>query len=292
MTAHQATVVFVSFVLAAITFAIGLGLTLDDFKKLRAMPKAFAVGLFGQLIILPALAFLIAFALDLAPPLALGLILIAAAPGGAHSNLYAKLGGGNMPLSIGLTATSNALGVLTMPIVLFLGTLAFSGEAKVIRVSPLETMAQLLAVLAIPLALGMTIRHRSERWAKRLSPILMTIAVLLLVFLIVMSVRSNGERVLEFAALAGAPVLALNLGAMAAAFILCLITRLARPETITIVLEVGIQNATLAVGLAMSLSEDPAVLLPPIVYSLVVYFTGALFLGLVKLSGRGAHEAA
>lgn len=290
MSEQLATVLFVSFVLGAITFAIGLGLTVDDFKKLRAMPRAFAVGLFGQLIVLPALAFLIAIALDLAPPLALGLVLIAAAPGGAHSNLYAKLGGGNMPLSIGLTATSNALGVITMPIVIFLGTLAFSGEAKLVRVSPLETMAQLLIVLAIPLALGMTIRHRSERWAKRLSPILMTIAVILLVFLIVMSVRSNADRVMEFAALTGGPVLALNLSAMAVAFILSVMARLGRPEMITIVLEVGIQNATLAVGLAMTLSEDPAVLLPPIVYSLAVYFTGALFLGLVKISERRTLE--
>lgn len=290
MSEQLATVLFVSFVLGAITFAIGLSLTVDDFKKLRAMPRAFAVGLFGQLIVLPALAFLIAFALDLAPPLALGLVLIATAPGGAHSNLYAKLGGGNMPLSIGLTATSNALGVITMPIVIFLGTLAFSGEAKLVRVSPLETMAQLLIVLAIPLALGMTIRHRSERWAKRLSPILMTIAVILLVFLIVMSVRSNADRVMEFAALTGGPVLALNLSAMAVAFILSVIARLGRPEMITIVVEVGIQNATLAVGLAMTLSEDPAVLLPPIVYSLAVYFTGALFLGLVKISERGTLE--
>lgn len=292
MTQHQATVVFVSSVLAVITFAIGLGLTLDDFRKLRAMPRAFAVGLAGQLLLLPALAFLIACALDLAPPLALGLILIAAAPGGAHSNLYAKLAGGNMPLSIGLTATSNALGVLTMPIVILLGTLAFSGEAKVIRVSPLETMLQLLFVLALPLALGMTLRHRAERWAKRLSPILMTIAVLLLIFLIVMSVRSNGERVMQFAALTGAPVLALNLGAMAAAYLLSVLSRLGRRETITIVLEVGIQNATLAVGLAMSLSEDPAVLLPPIVYSLVVYFTGALFLGLATLTTRRSRAEA
>lgn len=290
MSEQLATVLFVSFVLGAITFAIGLGLRVDDFKKLRAMPRAFAVGLFGQLIVLPALAFLIAIALDLAPPLALGLVLIAAAPGGAHSNLYAKLGGGNMPLSIGLTATSNALGVITMPIVIFLGTLAFSGEAKLVRVSPLETMAQLLIVLAIPLALGMTIRHRSERWAKRLSPILMTIAVILLVFLIVMSVRSNADRVMEFAALTGGPVLALNLSAMAVAFILSVMARLGRPEMITIVLEVGIQNATLAVGLAMTLSEDPAVLLPPIVYSLAVYFTGALFLGLVKISERRTLE--
>lgn len=290
MSEQLATVLFVSFVLGAITFAIGLGLTVDDFKKLRAMPRAFAVGLFGQLIVLPALAFLIAIALDLAPPLALGLVLIAAAPGGAHSNLYAKLGGGNMPLSIGLTATSNALGVITMPIVIFLGTLAFSGEAKLVRVSPLETMAQLLIVLAIPLALGMTIRHRSERWAKRLSPILMTISVILLVFLIVMSVRSNADRVMEFAALTGGPVLALNLSAMAVAFILSVMARLGRPEMITIVLEVGIQNATLAVGLAMTLSEDPAVLLPPIVYSLAVYFTGALFLGLVKISERRTLE--
>lgn len=292
MTQHQATVVFVSSVLAVITFAIGLGLTLDDFRKLRAMPRAFAVGLAGQLLLLPALAFLIACALDLAPPLALGLILIAAAPGGAHSNLYAKLAGGNMPLSIGLTATSNALGVLTLPIVILLGTLAFSGEAKVIRVSPLETMLQLLFVLALPLALGMTLRHRAERWAKRLSPILMTIAVLLLIFLIVMSVRSNGERVMQFAALTGAPVLALNLGAMAAAYLLSVLSRLGRRETITIVLEVGIQNATLAVGLAMSLSEDPAVLLPPIVYSLVVYFTGALFLGLATLTARRSRAEA
>src|SRR5690606_9420615 len=110
---HARTVVFVSTVMAVITFAVGLGLTLDDFRRLTRTPRALAVGLVGQIVLLPGLAFAVAAAFSLPAGLAIGLILIATCPGGAHSNLYTKLARGDVALSIGLTATSNALGTLT-----------------------------------------------------------------------------------------------------------------------------------------------------------------------------------
>ncbi|NLY95340.1 MAG: bile acid:sodium symporter family protein [Myxococcales bacterium] len=276
MTEHEKAVLFVSAVMATITFAIGLGLTVDDFRRLASRPRAVVVGLLGQLLLLPAIAFAVAFAFSLPAGLAMGIVLIAACPGGAHSNLYTRLAGGDVALSVGLTATSNALGVLTLPVWLFLGTSIFASEAKVITLSPVETITQLAVVLAIPLALGMGLRAVSERWAKRLSPYLMGVAVLLLVFLIVSSVQKNAAVMGGFFAAAGLPVIALNVAAMVAAFVACRAARLDRASNVAIVLEVGIQNATLAVGLAMSLSEDPSVLVPPIVYSLLVYLTGAV----------------
>src|SRR5690606_14756219 len=109
----------------------------------------------GQIVLLPGLAFAVAAAFSLPAGLAIGLILIATCPGGAHSNLYTKLARGDVALSIGLTATSNALGTLTMPVWLFVATQVHASEARVISVSPLETALQLALVLAFPLALGM-----------------------------------------------------------------------------------------------------------------------------------------
>lgn len=292
MTDHERTVVFVGAVMAAITFAIGLGLTVDDFRRVMRRPRALAVGLAGQVLVLPALAFGVAALFALPSALAVGLILIATCPGGAHSNLYTKLAGGDVALSIGLTATSNALGTLTVPLWLYLATTTYAGEARVIAASPLGTALQLLFVLGLPLALGMGVGWRSARWARRLTPILTSAAVILLILLIAGSVRANADRMMAFVGEAGAPVLTLNLLAMAVASLLALSSRLERGETLAVVLEVGIQNATLAVGLSMSLSRDPAVMIPPIVYSLLVYFTGALAIAAGRLvPGRAGAEA-
>jgi bile acid:Na+ symporter, BASS family len=285
---HERTVAFVGAVMAAITFTVGLGLTLDDFRRLAMRPRAVALGLAGQLLVLPALAFAAAAFFSLPAGLAVGLILIATCPGGAHSNLYTKLAKGDVALSVGLTATSNALGTLTVPFWLYLATIAHTSEARVIVVSPLQTVTQLALVLAIPLALGMMVRRASARWARRISPWLMGVAVSLLVLLIVGSVRANADEMLGFVAEAGAPVLALNVAAMLAAWGMGTVARLERSAAVAIIIEVGIQNATLAVGLAMSLSQDPAVLVPPIVYSLLVYFTGAAAVAYGRLGG---HES-
>jgi bile acid:Na+ symporter, BASS family len=288
---HARTVAFVSAVMAAITFAVGLGLTLSDFRRLAERPRAFVVGLAGQVLLLPALAFAVATAFSLPAGLAIGLILIATCPGGAHSNLYTKLARGDAALSIGLTAASNALGTFTLPVWLYLATSAHASEARVITVSPLEAAAQLALVLAVPLALGMAVRRASARWAARLSPWLTGVAVSLLALLILGSVRTNASRMPGFVAEAGVPVLALNVAAMVAAFGLVRIARLPRGASLAVILEVGIQNATLAVGLALSLSEDPAVLVPPIVYSLLVYLTGGVVVALGRVAGGREAEA-
>jgi bile acid:Na+ symporter, BASS family len=288
---HERTVAFVSTVMAVITFAVGLGLTLEDFRRLARTPRALAVGLVGQVLLLPALAFAVAAAFSLPAGLAVGLILIATCPGGAHSNLYTKLAKGDVALSIGLTATSNALGTLTMPVWLYLATQAHASEARVITVSPLETAAQLALVLAVPLALGMTVRKASERWARRLSPWLVSVAVALLALLIVGSVSANADKMPGFVAQAGAPVLVLNVAAMVVAAGAAKAVRLKKDAALAVVIEVGIQNATLAVGLAMSLSQDPAVLVPPIVYSLLVYGTGAVVVALGRVGTPAEVEA-
>jgi bile acid:Na+ symporter, BASS family len=286
LSEHERTVVFVSAVMAVITFAVGLGLTTGDFRRLVRKPRALAVGLVGQVLLLPALAFAVAAAFSLPAGLAVGLILIATCPGGAHSNLYTRLAKGDVALSIGLTATSNALGMLTMPLWIYLATTVHAHEAQVIIVSPIETATQLAVVLAIPLALGMTVRRASTRWALRLSPWLMGVAVSLLVLLILGSVRANSDEMMGFVEQVGVPVLTLNVAAMIAAYVTGRAARLERDSAVAVVIEVGIQNATLAVGLAMSLSRDPAVLVPPIVYSLLVYATGAV----VVVLGRRAGE--
>lgn len=267
---------FLPFTVAMIMFAMGLGLVADDFRRIFEKPRAVVIGLAAQLMALPALGFVVAFVFGLGPELAVGLVLVSACPGGAHSNLYASLARADVALSVTLTAVSGFITILTIPPLVRLATTVFATGGEVPPLPIIDTTIQIFVVMAIPVALGMFIRLRSERWAGRLEKVVKLLAVLLLALIVVGSIARQSDNVLAFAQQAGLPVFTLNVCAMLIGYALAAAARLSRPQRRTITLEVGIQNGALAFALAAGLLDSVLVAIPAILYSILVYFTGAL----------------
>lgn len=267
---------FLPVTIAMIMLAMGLGLVVDDFRRILERPKAVLVGLGGQLLVLPALGFLVAFVFGLGPELAVGLVLLTACPGGAHSNLYASLARADVALSVTLTALSGFVTILTIPPLVRVATTVFAAGGEVPELPILDTMGQIFVVMAIPVLVGMWIRARSERWAGRIEKIVKALAILLLALIVVGSIARQSGEVAAFARQAGLPVVVLNVVAMIIGYGIALVASLPRTQRRTITLEVGIQNGALAFALAAGLLDSITVAIPAILYSILVYFTGAV----------------
>ncbi len=267
---------FLPFTIAMIMLAMGLGLVVDDFRRVFEKPRAVLVGLGAQILVLPALGFAVAFGFGLRPELAVGLVLLTACPGGAHSNLYASFARADVALSVTLTAVSGFITILTIPPLVRLATTVFATGGEVPELPILDTTLRIFAVMAVPVALGMLIRARTERWAGRLEKAVKGVAIVLLALIVVGSIARQSENVAEFAKQAGLPVLVLNVVAMLVGYVAAARARLPRPQRRTITLEVGIQNGALAFALAAGLLDSVAVAIPAILYSILVYFTGAV----------------
>ena len=267
---------FLPFTVAMIMFAMGLGLVVDDFRRIFEKPRAVMIGLGAQLVLLPVLGFAVAFGFGLGPELAVGLVLLSACPGGAHSNLYASFARADVALSVTLTAVSGLVTIVTIPPLVRLATTLFATGGEVPELPIIDTTLRIFVVMAIPVVLGMLIRARSERWAGRLERVVKGFAIVLLALIVVGSIARQSENVAEFAKQAGIPVLVLNLVAMLLGYWMAAGAQLSRPQRRTITLEVGIQNGALAFALAAGLLDSVAVAIPAILYSILVYFTGAM----------------
>jgi BASS family bile acid:Na+ symporter len=240
------------------------------------------IGLGAQLVLLPVLGFAVALGFGLRPELAVGLVLLTACPGGAHSNLYASLARADVALSVTLTAISGFVTIGTIPPLVRLATTVFATGGEVPKLPILDTTFQIFVIMAIPVVLGMLIRARSERWAGRLEKVVKIFAIVLLALIVVGSIARQSDNVVAFAIQAGVPVVVLNVVAMILGYWIAAGARLPRPQRRTITLEVGIQNGALAFALAAGLLQSIAVAIPAILYSILVYFTGAV----VIASGR------
>ncbi|NCG18409.1 MAG: bile acid:sodium symporter family protein [Rhodobacterales bacterium] len=272
MPDNAAVQYFLPVTIGMINLSLGLGLTPTDFRRVLDKPKAVAVGAVAQLVGLPALGFAFATLFGLPPELAVGLVLITACPGGAHSNLFANLARGDTALSVTLTAVSGTLTIGAIPLWMWLATRVF-GVGDQVQLPILQTMTQIFAVVAVPLALGMLIRQASALWAGRMERLVKSLAMLLLLIIVVGSVAKQADQVLEHAKNVGWAVLSLHVTGMVGGFGLAVVTGLNRAQHVTVALEVGVQNSALAVGIAMTLLDNTTIAVPAIVYSLLVYAT-------------------
>lgn len=269
---------------ALIMVAMGLSLRVSDFTRLIRRPRAVVAGLFGQLILLPALAFGLAYALELANPFALGLVLLSACPGGAHSNLYSDLARADTALSITLTALSSVICLVTIPAFVALGLHAFGNQQTTLSAPATELMTRLVLTVALPLGLGMMLKARQPKLAARLEPWCKGLGIIALTIFVAGPSIARSEQLAPIVAMVWIPVLALNLSAMLGGAALARLVRLPSPQQRSLALEVGIQNAALAVQLAVMLDPNWTTAFPAIVYSLLVYVTGLM----VIVSGRRA----
>lgn len=274
MEDQAAVQLFLPATIATIMLALGLSLDVADFRAVIARPRAVVAGAVGQLLALPVLGFAVALGFGLSPEASVGLILLCGCPGGAHSNLFANLARADTALSISLTALSSLATLVTLPLWVLCAAAAFGGGEGV-RLPVGETTAMLLGVVAAPTVFGMAVRARWAKVARVGARVLKVFAVLLLLVIVVGSVAKNGALVLTHAREVGAAVVALNLSSMAVGAALARAAGLDLRGVLTLMLEVGVQNSVVAVGLAMTLLSLPFAV-PAIVYSLFVYVSAVL----------------
>ena len=270
--------------LALIMLGLGLGLTLNDFKRVLQNPKIFFVGIFSQIVLLPIIAYILLLVIKVPTAIALGVMIIAAAPGGVTSNVMTKFARGDVALSISLTAVCSLISILSVPLIVF-------SSAKLIGVSNISeeiTMTgialKMAGVVTLPVFIGMIIRKFTENFiSNNIKFIERTTGFL---FLIVFAAIWIEERnnILSYLSQAGVIVLTLNIVMMIFAYYLAKVFSSNIEQRRCIAIECGLQNGTLAVFVATQIFNDIIYIIPTAAYALIMYITAFIFMYLLRNS--------
>lgn len=263
---------------------MGLGLTVRDFKRVLIEPKAVLLGLTAQLIGLPLVGFLLVNLFSLPPELAVGVMILAACPGGPTSNLMTYLVQGNVALSITLTAISSLITVFTIPLVVNLAMQQFMGEATALQLPVLTTVIQIAVITLIPVTLGMLLHHYAPKFAAQVEKGVKWLSIVFLTLIVVGLLAKERANVASFFLQVGWVTLALNLSTMLLGFAIAAFAKLDTPSQKAIAVEVGIQNGTLAIAIASAPTflNTPTMAIPAAIYSLIMFITSAIFVTLVR----------
>ena len=271
--------IFLPLALFIIMLGMGLGLTLADFKRVFIYPKAVALGLIAQLIILPLVGFGLASIFPLTSELAVGLMILAVCPGGPTSNLVTYLARGNVALSITLTASSSLITVFTIPLVLNLSMQHFMGEGTAIQLPFLKTVIQIAVITLIPVTIGMLLHHYVPQVAANLEKSVKWLSLFFLGLIIVGLLVQERANVMTFFLQVGWVTLTLNAVTMALGYGIGTLARLGHRTVTAIAVEVGIQNGTLAITIASApaMLGRPTMAIPAAIYSLLMFATAGAF---------------
>lgn len=259
-----------------IMFGLGLSLTVEDFKRVARYPLAVGGGLFLQIVLLPFAALLIAVALKLSPNHALGLMLVAAAPGGATANIYSHLAKGDVALNITLTAVNSVLALLTLPIIVNLALEYFFGAGQYVP-PPHRKIIEVAAIILIPVLIGMFVRARAPSFAQRMEKPIKLFSVLILTILILAAIYIERAKLLDSIVAVGLACLLFNVVSMLTGYLAPLALKLPERQAIAITMEIGIHNTALAIYVALNVLNNPAASLVPGIYTLCMYLTATLF---------------
>ena len=284
MESNFLTAVFLPLALFIIMLGMGLGLTLDDFKRILVEPKAVILGLIAQLIMLPVVGWALASIFPLSPELAVGVMLLAACPGGSTSNLITYLVKGNVALSITLTAISSLITVLTIPLVLNLSMQNFMGEGVALQLPFGKTVMQIAVITLIPITIGMLLHRYMPKFAVIVEKRVKWLSLFFLGLIIVGLLLKERDNVASWFFQVGGVTLTLNVLSMIFGYALATFSQLDKPSRKSITVEVGIQNGTLAIAIASTptLLNMPTMAIPAAIYALIMFATSAVFAWFVK----------
>lgn len=263
--------------LFVIMMGMGLSLKLSDFSAVAKKPKAMLLGIGTQLLLLPILAFLIVSFVELPPYVAVGVFIIALCPSGTTSNLFTYLAKGDVALSISLTAVVSLITPFTIPIVLATLMSLYLTEGQAIEVPILKTIAQLLVITVVPIAIGMLIHKKAPEFAAKADKPVRIFSVVFLFVIIAGIIVKNVEVIPPYFAMVGLPALLLNVASMLMGYGIAKLGQLNMAQSKTIGLEVGIQNGTTALLIALTILENTEMSMAPTVYSLLMFITGGIF---------------
>ena len=269
--------------LALIMLGLGLGLSVKDFTRVLRYPKSFLVGFFLQLIILPIVALGVALILNLSAPIAVGLMIIAAAPGGVTSNVLTKFANGDVALSISLTAVVSLISIISVPFIIVTSA-DLLGVVISTSISMTGIALKMSLVVTVPVIIGMVIRGFAENFILSKFNIINKITGWLFVVVFAAIWIEEKDNILTYLIEAGLAVLTLNVVMMTLAYIVAKKFVSGIPQQKCITLECGLQNGTLAVFVATLIFDDIAYMIPTAAYALTMYITGFIFIYISRKS--------
>ena len=255
--------------LAFIMFSLGLGLSLSDFTRVFSKPRDFLIGLFFQIVILPIVALIIVMFWPLSPELAIGVMILAAAPGGVTSNVLTSFAKGNIALSISLTAINSILCVITVPLILMVSLTVLDMGSINEGQSLFSVASQMFLIVTIPVILGVLLSSVLSSFEK----IAKNISIILFVLVLIGAILSQRENVVAYFAQAGLVMLFLNIIMMIIVYLLSNTFKSSKETFRCWLMEVGLQNGTLAIVVANTFFASTVYLIPAAIYSLIMYAT-------------------
>ena len=270
-------------ILALIMLGLGLGLKIDDFTRILKTPKDFFVGFFSQLIILPLVAYLLIIILKVPPEIAIGVMIIAAAPGGVTSNILTKFANGDVALSISLTAVISLISIITVPLIIFTSADLFGITDISQNISMTGIALKMFLVVTVPVILGMIIRKFAENFVNSKIQIFEKLNIILFVIFFIAAFYEERESFIDFLMQAGFITFVLNITMMIVAYYLGKTFASGIKQQKCIALECGLQNGTLAIFVSTQIfGADIVYITPTAAYALIMYITGFIFVFLLK----------
>ncbi len=262
--------------LGVIMLGLGLSLTIADFTRVVRFPKAVIIGLTIQMLVLTVVCFGICVWFRLPAELAVGMMLLAAAPGGASANIYSHLARGDVALNITLTAINSLLALFALPFIIGFSLQYFMGAEQTIP-PPFRKILEVGMIILIPVAIGMVLRNQYAAFAAKMEKPIRVFSIVLLFLLVIAAVSQQWEVLAKNFAIVGLACLAFNLISMMVGYFVPLAAKLSEKQAIAIAMEIGIHNGTLAIFIALNVLGNGAMAIPAAIYSLIMFVTGGVF---------------
>ncbi len=257
-----------------IMIGIGMTLTIRDFRQVAVYPKGMIVGTIAQILVMPLIAFMLATLLAVPPAIAVGLVIIAACPGGTTSNLFVLLSRGNIALSIVLTVSASLITILTLPLFTNIALQHYMGTEEDIVLPVWKTVGMLIGIVLFPVAIGMVVRTRKPEVARKAESIVSIFGGIVLAVLIVALVYGVRDQIWELLKQAGPATILLNLAGIGLGLAAGRMAGLTQRESLAVAVELGVKNGTIALMVTLTLLESSAMSIPAAVYGVLMFPIG------------------
>ncbi|HEU4421747.1 MAG TPA: bile acid:sodium symporter family protein, partial [Pilimelia sp.] len=272
------SIVLFPIALGIVMLGLGLSLTAEDFRRVVKYPKAVVISLVCQMLVLPAICLGLVVASDLRAELAVGMMLLAASPGGSTASLYSHLFKGDVALNVTLTAVNSVLALFTLPVIVNLSMAAFIGSDDSIGLQ-FDKVLQVFAMVLIPVAIGMTVRNRFPAFATRMQRPVKVLSVVVLVVVLTGAVIGIRDELAATVGAVGLIALLFNVASLLIGYAAPRLLQVEHRQSVASSFEIGIHNATLAITVALSpaLLNNSDIAMPPAIYGTLMFFTAAVF---------------
>ena len=287
MESSAITTIFLPVALGIIMLGLGLSLTIADFQRVVKFPKVIFIGLFCQMIILPVVCFSIAKGFGLAPELAVGLMLLAASPGGSTANLFSHLANGDVALNISLTAFNSILSILMLPLIVNFSIDYFMETGQVVPLQ-FKKIIEVFAIVLVPVGIGMIINAKNPSISIKLEKPVKILSALFLVLIIVSAIIKEKAHIVEYFQEIGIPALLFNVLSLGIGYFIPRMLNIGKKQAIAIGMEIGIHNGTMAIFIATTVLNNSVMSIPPAIYSLIMFLTAGVFEYFVSKSSEEA----